>query len=65
MNTDTDFDKAPMCDLGDVISRVIPQMRACREQVGAEVPIYFSKMDVKDASGGVHNGRDNKAPVFS
>ena len=59
VNTDTDFDKAPVCDLGDVLFRFIVQTCARREQVGAEVPIYISKMDVK-----VHIEWD-KATTFS
>ncbi|CAN0398933.1 unnamed protein product, partial [Laminaria digitata] len=54
VNTDTDFDKAPVFDLGDVLFRFIAQSCARREQVGAEVPIYISKMDVKDAFRRIH-----------
>lgn len=64
VNKDTDFDKAPVCDLGDVIFRFIAQTCARREQVGADVPIYISKMDVKDAFRRVHIEWE-KAPIFS
>ena len=64
VNTDTDFDKAPVCDLGDVLFRFIAQTCVRREQVGADVPIYISKMDVKDAFRRVHIEWE-KAPIFS
>ncbi|MEP3733698.1 MAG: hypothetical protein ABJN02_17340 [Lentilitoribacter sp.] len=64
MKSDTDFDKSPVCDLGEVLFRFIAQTCVHREQVGAEVPIYISKMDVKDAFRRGHIEWD-KAPTFS
>ncbi|MEO9458877.1 MAG: hypothetical protein ABJG56_07815, partial [Lentilitoribacter sp.] len=37
VNPDTDFDKVPVCDLGEVLFRFIARTCARREQVGAEV----------------------------
>ena len=53
VNTDTDFDTAPACDLGDVMFRSISCAR--RQQVRAEVPIYLRVLKyVKDAFRRVH-----------
>ena len=64
VNTDTDLDKPPVRDLGDILYRFITQTCVCREQVGADVPIYISKMDVKDALRRAHIEWE-KAPNFS
>lgn len=45
MNTDTHFHKAyVVCELGHVLIRFVAQTCARREQVGAQVPIYISKI---------------------
>ena len=52
-----------MYDSGEVLFRFIAQTCARREKVGAEMRIYISKKDVKDAFRRVHIEWD-KAPTF-
>ena len=50
-NGDTAFEKAPKSETGGVMPAILRRICALREAVGPDVPIYISKMDVKDAFG--------------
>ena len=62
VNLGTAFDKAPVCNLREVLFLFIAQACARRVHVGAEVSTYVSKMGVKDAVRRFHIERD-KAPT--
>ena len=49
VNGDTAFEKAPKSETGGVMPAILRRTCALREAVGPDVPIYISKMDVKDA----------------
>ena len=64
VNEDTAFEKAPKSETGGVMPAIWRRMCALREAVGPDVPIYTSKIDVKDAFRRLHVARE-KAPTFA
>ena len=63
-NGDTAFEKAPESETGGVMPAILRRICALREAVGTDVPIYISKMDVKDAFRRL-NVAWEKAPTFA
>ena len=64
VNGDTNFDGAPLCEVGGVLTNVLRRICALRDAVGTKVPVYTAKMDVKDAFRRIHVEWE-KAPVFA
>ena len=64
VNGDTAFKKAPKSETGGVMPAILRRICALREAVGPDVPIYTSKMDVKDAFRRLHVAWE-KAPTFA
>ena len=64
VNGDTAFEKAPKSETGGVMPVSVRRVCALREAIGPDVPIYTSKMDVKDAFRRLHVAWE-KAPTFA
>lgn len=63
-NGDTWFENAPKSETGEVMPNIMRRICALRQAVGPAVPIYTSKLDVKDAFRRLHVEWD-KAPTFA